>query len=290
MRSAVLIYNPAAGRGRSRGLVDSILEALRGSGFNTEAWPTTAPGSATEQAREAAVAGVEAVIAFGGDGTLRETAFGLLGTQTALGFIPGGTVNVMALTFGIPRRAVLAAEALGAAEVREFDVGLCNGEPFLMQASAGIDAAFIARLNPRLKRTLARGALVPAAFGALASYRYPRIELIADGERIECSFAAICNVPFYGGRHLIQPAARPDDGRLDLVVFQGSGRLSTLTFASDLLFGRHLRRPDVETRQVSEVEILGPAELPLQIDGDALQTEMPVKVRLAPDRLRVLRV
>lgn len=290
MRSAVLIHNPTAGRGRTRNLVDPILDALRGSGFNAEAWPTTAPGSATQQARDAAAAGVEAVFAFGGDGTLRETAFGLLGTPAALGFIPGGTMNVMALTFGTPRRAVLAAEALGAAQVRELDVGLCDGEPFLMQVSAGIDAEFIARLDPRLKRTLSKGAILPAALSALVAYRYPRIELVADGETLECTFAAVCNIPFYGGKFLIQPEARPDDGQLDLVVFHSSGRLTTLAFARDLLFGRHLRRPDVEVRRVDEVEILGPPELPMQIDGDTFKTEMPARVRLAPSRLRVLMV
>lgn len=289
MRSAVLIHNPAAGRGRAHNLVDSILDALRGSGYDAEAWPTTAAGSATQQARDAAAGGAEAVFAFGGDGTLREAAFGLLGTPAALGFIPGGTINVMALAFGIPSRAVLAAEAMGAARVQEFDVGLCNGEPFLMQASAGIDAEFIRRLDPRLKRTLSKAALLPAALSALAAYRYPRIELVADGEALECSFAAVCNIPFYGGRFLIQPEARPDDGKLDLVVFRGRGRLATLGFARDLLFGRHLRRPDVETRQVDEVELLGPPQLPAQIDGDAFRGEMPLRVRLAPDRLRVLR-
>lgn len=288
MRSAVLIHNPAAGRGRTHSLVDSILDALRRGGFDAEAWPTTAPGSATQQARDAAAAGKDVVFAFGGDGTLREAAFGLLGTASALGFIPGGTVNVMALTLGIPRRAVLAAEALGAARVREFDVGLCNDQPFLMQASAGIDAAFIQRLDPRLKRAVAKGALLPAAFGALATYPYPRIDLVADGEALDCSFAVVCNIPFYGGNWIMQPEARPDDRKLDLVAFRGKGRLPTLAFARDLLRGRHLGRGDVEVRQVEEVEILGPPELPMQIDGDVFTDPKPVRVRLARRRLRVL--
>jgi YegS/Rv2252/BmrU family lipid kinase len=288
MRSAVLIHNPAAGRGRARNSIDSILDALRTSGYNAEAWPTTAPGSATRQARDAAAGGAEAVFAFGGDGTLRETAYGLLGTPAALGFIPGGTINVMALTFGIPRRAVLAAEALGAAEVHEFDVGLCNDEPFLMQTSAGIDADFIGRLDPRLKRTVSRGAVLPAAASSLARYRYPPIEVVADGEELEGSLVVVCNIPFYGGKFLMQPAARPDDGKLDLVLFRSRGRLKTLGFATDLLFGRHLRRADVEVRQVDEVEIRSSGDLPMQIDGDAVRPEMPARVRLSPDRLRVL--
>ncbi len=288
MRPAVLIHNPAAGRGRAGSLVATLLERLGDAGFRTEAWPTTGAGSATRQAREAAAAGFEVVFAFGGDGTLREAAGGLLGSAAALGFIPGGTINVNTLTFGLPGRPLAAVEALGGARVREIDVGLCNDQPFLMQASAGIDAEMIGRMRVRLKRLIAGGAAVTAGLGALASYRYPPIALTADGEPLAGTLAVVANIPFYGGRWRIQPGARPDDRKLDLVLFRGRGRWATVGFARDLLLGRHLRRRDVESRRVDEVQIRGPATLPLQIDGDVLDERPPARIRLAAERLRVL--
>ncbi len=290
MRSAILIYNPAAGRGRAGDRIERLLEALRTSGYDAEARPTSAPGSAAQQARDAAAAGTEAVFAFGGDGTLRETAAGLLGSSTVLGFIPGGTINVMTLTFGLPSRPLAAVEALGRASVRELDVGLCNDEVFLMQASAGVDAELIRRLSPRLKRLAGGAAAVPAGLGAFAFYGYPRISLSADGEDLEGSLAVVTNITFYGGRFLIQPDARPDDGKLDLVLFRGKGRLATLSFARDLLFGRHLRRPDVEVRRVEEVRLEGPPNLDVQVDGDLMRGRPPANIRLAPGRVRVLTV
>ncbi len=269
-------------------LVDSILQRLRASSYDTEAWPTTGPGSATAQAGEAADAGFDVVFAYGGDGTLREAAGGLLGKHTALGFIPGGTINVNALTFGLPGRPLLAAEAFGRARIEEFDVGLCNDEPFLMQASAGIDAEMIARLSSKLKRTIAGGSAIVAGIGALASYRYPRLEVTADGEDLDGSLAVVSNIPFYGGHWQIQPGARTDDRKLDLVLFRGRGRFATLGFALGLVVRRHLERGDVETRRVEQVELRGPAELPMQIDGDVLRDGPPALIRLARDRLRVL--
>lgn len=288
LRSAVLIFNPAAGRGRARELIDALLDTLRQGGYRAEAWPTEAPGSATRLAADAADAGTETVFAYGGDGTLREAAVGLLGSSTTLGFIPGGTVNVMTLTLGLPERPLRAAKALCAARVRELDVGLCDGEPFLMQASAGLDAAILARLSSRLKKIVATGALAPAGLSAWLRYGYPKIELVADGERLEGSFVAVCNIPFYGGKWVISPAARADDRKLDLVLFTGRGRFGTLGLARDLLLGNHLDRPDVETRQVEIVELLSPGELPVQIDGDALACGPPLRITLAPYRLRVL--
>lgn len=290
MRSAVLIHNPAAGRGHAPARIAAIVERLRRGGYDTEVRPTAGPRSATLQAAQAATDGVEALFVFGGDGTLREAAGGLIGSRTVLGFIPGGTINVNTLTFGLPGGALAAAEALGSARATEFDVGLCNDQPFLMQASAGVDAELIGRLSSRLKRTIAGGAALPAGFGAWAFYRYPRIQLTADGDEIEGSLAIVSNIRFYGGRWLIQPDARPDDRRLDLVLFRGRGRSATLGFARDLVFGRHLGRRDVESRQVSEVELRGPRTLPIQIDGDLLGELPPARIRLAPDRLRVLTV
>ena len=52
------------------------------------------------------------VFAYGGDGTAREVAAGLLGGPAALGVLPGGTANLLALSLGLPRDPVAAAAAL----------------------------------------------------------------------------------------------------------------------------------------------------------------------------------
>ena len=76
---------------------------------------------------------------------------------------------------------------------------------------------------------------------------------------------------------------------LDLGSFKGKGRLATLAFARDLALGRHLRRPDVDLRQVGKVEILGPGdEILVQLDGDVLSAPAPLEIALARDRLWVL--
>ncbi len=296
-RSAVLIYNPAAGRGLAEARLSRIVAALARSGWEAALRPTRAAGHATELARAAAAEGVEAVFALGGDGTLREAAAGLLGAPTALGFLPLGTANVMARVLGVPPRPVAAAAALtrGAgspgSSTRELDVGLCDGEPFLMQASAGLDAAALARTGSRAKRRLGRAAVATAAIGAWWSYGYPRFAVRAGGRELEGTLAVAANIPFYGGPWKMAPAARTDDRRLDVVVFRGAGRAATLGFARDLLLGRHLRRGDVDSFTAEEIEIEGPPWLALQLDGDPLTgSGAPTlrRIRLAPERLRVL--
>lgn len=293
MRRAALIYNPKSGRQRHAQVLDGIVDRLRGGGYLVELAPTAFAGQAIDLARGFAEAGgVETVFAFGGDGTAREVAAGLLGTPVALGVLPGGTANLLALALGLPRDPVLAAAALAGAEARAFDVGRVGGEagehPFLMMISAGLDATVLAALDVELKWRFGEAAIVWQGLREWWRYSYPQIEVLADGERLSATFAAVANIPFYAGSFRLAPEARPDDHRLELVLFHGRGRRATLGFVLDLMRSAHVRRRDVEIRQVDEVVLAGPAGTAAQVDGDLCEERLPVRVRLAPERLRVL--
>ena len=97
------------------------------------------------------------VCAFGGDGTVNESANGLAGSRTALTCLPGGNNNVVAKLLGIPIDVVDATEhLLGMAdrwEPRAVDLGVVNGRYFTFAAGMGLDASVVERVdrNPRLK-------------------------------------------------------------------------------------------------------------------------------------------
>ena len=295
MRDALLIVNRAAGSGPRLRLVEGVRTRLAAGGYRVVAVPTAGPGDATRLARGAVDDGAAAVFALGGDGTLREAAAGLLGSDVPLGPLPGGTTNVLTLALGLPRRPLAAAEVLARSTARPFDVGLCDGRPFLMMVSAGLDAAVVADLHApgaaRSKRWLGRPGIVARGLGSWWRYDYPELTLELRGERHRARFAALSNIPLYGGPFRMAPEARPDDRRLDLVLFHGTGRAATLGFARDLLRGTHLRRADVETHSVDageEVTVAGPPEAFLQVDGDPCAGRPPVTLTLAAERLAVL--
>lgn len=288
MRRAALIYNPTAGRRRHARVLDAILAALRRGGFAVEPAPTSYPGEATVLARGLAAAGTEVVFSFGGDGTAREVAAGLLGSPAALAFLPGGTANLLALSFGLPSDPVRAAEILCAAPAAGFDVGMAGEMPFLMMVSAGLDATILAALDPRLKRLFGKGAFAWQGVREWWRYAYPEIDVLAGGERRAATFVAVANIPYFGGPWQLAPAARPDDRLFDLVLFRGRGRRATMGFALAVGRGAHLRRPDVTVLRVDEVILAGPVGAAAQVDGDLCEHRLPLTVRLAPERLRVL--
>jgi diacylglycerol kinase family enzyme len=269
-------------------LIPRVEAALAGAGFAVEPAPTTGAGSATALARAAAVRGIEVVFALGGDGTVREAAASLLGTETALGILPAGTTNVVARAFGLPRSPLAAARVAGEWKERSIDAGLCGEQPFLMQATAGLDAVIMAATSGVAKGRWGRAAVGVRGLREWQRYDWPELQIEADGAATSATFAAVCNLAEYGGSFKVAPAARPDDRQLDLVLFHGRGRAAYLSWAIDLAAGRHAIRADVEIRTVQEVRFLGPSSARAQLDGDALELPFPLVIRLAPERLRLL--
>ena len=132
-RRMLVIVNPYATTVSDR-LRNLVVYALQ-SRYSVEAIDTEKREHATQICREAAREGYDVVVAFGGDGTVNEAANGLVGSETPLTALPGGSTNVWARTLGIPNDVVDATEHLlrMADEFRPFrvDLGRAGGRHFV---------------------------------------------------------------------------------------------------------------------------------------------------------------
>lgn len=152
----LVVVNPSATAAstRVRGLV---IAALQGR-YDVDAVDTRARDHATDLSREAALAGYDVVVAFGGDGTVNEVANGLAGTDTPLTCLPSGATNVFSQMLGIPAEIIDATEhLLRMADVwrpRSIDLGTANGRCFTYSSGYGLDASIVKRIDrqPKLKR------------------------------------------------------------------------------------------------------------------------------------------
>src|SRR5207248_6835018 len=109
-RRMLVIVNPYATTVSDR-LKHLVVYALQGR-YQVDAVDTQARAHATAICREAAQEGYDVVVAFGGDGTVNEAANGLVGSDTPLTALPGGSTNVFARMLGIPAEIVDATEHL----------------------------------------------------------------------------------------------------------------------------------------------------------------------------------
>lgn len=256
-------------------------------GWRVTPVPTGAAGAAAHLARAAVESGARVVFALGGDGHLREVAKGLLGTAAALAPLPGGTVNVVAREFGLGSDPLAVTRRFGRGSPLQVDVGLCADEPFLMQATTGLDAVTLRHVPAKAKRRLGQLAVAAAGIASWWRYRYPTLHLTADGRPEAGGWVAVCNLARYAGDFRLGEA-HPADGRLELVLLRSRGRRATLRFALALALGLHRRMRSVTVEPVDEVVLTAPDDLALQLDGDPVALSPPVPIRLHRQRLKLL--
>jgi len=291
MQQVPIIMNPTAGGGRLLRARTGLDAAARGHGCELLWWPTEAPGHAAELAREAADEGFPLVFAFGGDGTYNEVARGLVGSSTALGFLPGGTTSVLAFEFAIPRPAERALQSMLVGQDRAMRIGCSDrGDIILIMLSSGPDALVLDRLMPRLKRFGGKAGVAAQALLELLRWRsLPRLRLVVDHQELDCAWVIAGKARCYAGPYHATPAADPFSPKFEIVALEGSGRRAAVPFALGLPFGRHLRRRDVRRFQVDSFR-LEPADdsdiAAYQVDGDLIGP-VPVEVGIHPEELHI---
>jgi diacylglycerol kinase family enzyme len=85
------------------------------------------------------------------------------------------------------------------------------------------------------------------------------------------------------------PAARIDDGRMELLRASAMGRGGVLTLLPRLLRGTHLSDPRVSLQPFQTLEVQSAEPVPLAVDGEYLGEFTRFEVRVLPAALRVVR-
>ena len=216
-----VIVNPVAGSGLAATIGQKVDALLTLRGVPHTMMLTERAGHATELARAAAAEGVSTVLSVGGDGTLNETAAGLVGTQTALGMIPAGTGNDFIKALGTPRKWDEALDYILQNPAHPLDTGTVNDTFFINVCGAGFDVMVLDYANKAKKRV--RG-IWPYLYGVLAAIcAFKPIgmqveigdSIKLDGEYMICTIA---NGTTIGGGIPIMPIADVSDGLLDIMV------------------------------------------------------------------------
>lgn len=293
-----MIYNPVAGHRDVEAEVVKAHRYLQSLGWEVKLCHTQAAGHATELANEAREAGVDLVVAMGGDGTIGQVADGLANGDTRMGVIPVGTGNVWAHMLGIPvwspthRNGIMeAARVLAEGETRHIDVGWADGRHFLLWAGIGFDAQVAHGIEPHreVRRSLGNWAYLITALAQGLVLRGVRATVIIDGRayRQRLLMLVVSNVQLYGPYWDLAPQAQLDDGWLDVHLFKGTSMFDLARHVFPLVAGRRSVGPQVESYRARRVSVLADRPLPVHLDGDP-QGETPVNIEVVPRALQVV--
>jgi diacylglycerol kinase (ATP) len=232
----------------------------------------------------------DAVVAAGGDGTIRAAAAGMTGTDLPLAIIPCGTANVLAQEIGLKATPELVCQLLWDGPHVPIACARANGEPFLLMAGAGFDARVVGGLNHALKSRIGKVAYAGPVIGAL---RQPidTLRVTIDNRCYEASWVVIANARHYAGRFELAPRTGIQQRGLEAVLFKARSRTVLLGQLLSLLRGRLNARAgqygDVATYACSHVKVSAPGPVPVQIDGDPFGVT-PLEAEAGSDLIRLI--
>lgn len=309
-RRVLILVNPRAG-GRSRqALIDAVVSRLSQSGLKVDCFTEIdALTSAVLDAQRGEE--LRAVVCAGGDGTLALVA-NRTAPGTPLAVLPLGTENLFAKYLGLQPRPEAVCRTIVDAHGWRFDVGQANGRLFLLMASCGFDAEVVRRMHATRKGHIHHWSYFKPICETVRTYAYPELRIWWEPEcwsaqaawgpgavesiqgtrwqsteplRARWFFAT--NVPKYAGGLRFTPAARGDDGLLDICTFRRGSLWPGLNYLAAVCRQRHTRLSDCVMVRTVRVRVESAEPVPYQLDGDP-GGWLPVDLGILPGRLNML--
>lgn len=195
--------------------------------------------------------GFARIIVGGGDGTLYHILNHPLTSHIPLGILPLGTVNALAASLGLEKRA--PAEALRrvlAAPCKDMDIARVEQRRFACFGGVGFDAEVVHRTGGWFKKAFRQGAF--GAIGVVKALGYRRLpEFTVDipgHAQVKTRLFIFSNIPIFAGARLFK--AHVTSGALEGVALRGGGFFPLLRFVRRAAAGP----PGEWTRRVPDVE------------------------------------
>jgi diacylglycerol kinase (ATP) len=273
------------------GTSPSNLDPFR-AGSATE-WMEGVPSSSDE---------ADAVLIFGGDGTIHRHLAALVRLQLPVLVVPAGSGNdfARALSLRSVRDSLRAWRGFESGKIRPqaIDLGVIvpadapeRTHYFCCVAGCGLDSATAQRANRMPRWLRGHGGYVLALLPVL--FKFPAFSMrLTDGgenEGIEklTLLAAFANTQFYGDGMRIAPQADVADGMLDVCRISDLSTLKLLRLFPTVYLGRHVLVPGVEYWKAKRVRVKTEKPIEIYADGEFV-CETPVEIGVAAGALRVI--
>ncbi len=304
MRTACVVVNPRApGAGKDDWLA-KVAAALPGVEL-TQAL-VGCPDGARAAARRAAEAGVDLVVAVGGDGTVNACINGAGEHGTRVAVLSAGTANDMARLLGQAGRGAAAdLYALPTWQARDVDAITLGDTRFHTVGGLGFPADVAALANQwrsvtwrrRGLRAMGSGIYTAACLQVLTT----RFRLGA-GMRIHAAGGPggdvlldlavdgllVCNTDRVGEAFRLDTGSIIDDGLFELVVFPRMPRARLLRAVHLARAGRLSEMPEIVRLSCRRAEIHTDAPLDFFGDGETLTRGTSFRLRIAPTPARMI--
>jgi YegS/Rv2252/BmrU family lipid kinase len=277
-------------------IVGETARLLEAAGWTVDRSVVRRKKALRRHAAAAAARATDVVVAVGGDGAVLQVVQGVGETATALGIIPMGTGNLLAMNLGIPKDLGRAVHVILEGRKRTIDLGhaVVGAKEWLFSVACGIgfDAEVMRATSKSSKRRWGKLAYVASAIRASRRVRDVATAITVDGHETTIPAMQVFVANFGRTGLSFQPRrpVEPADGALDVIVLRAPDRLAAIVAAWHAIrqpHEGHSGNGRAFRTKGREIQIQTKRKRLVELDGSVVGTT-PVTVAVRPGALTVL--
>ena len=287
MKKAMLIINPTSGGEKALDYKEKLENKAKEYFEYVETKITEKAKDATAFAEEASKENYEAVIVFGGDGTVNEVISGIAEKDyiPKLGIIPGGTGNLITKLLEISQDIDEAIDQLDFNKTNSIDIGKANKSYFGYIFSVGSlpEAIHNVEIEDKTKYGVLAYAINTIKSVIKDEVFNIKIETENGSYEGEASQVLVMLSNYYADKKIFE---ENKDGYANILILKNASIISKLSLIPDLLKGDIVENDNIEYIKAKDITISSDTKLESDIDGDQ-SDDLPVKITVLGNHIEI---
>ena len=287
MKKAMVIINPTSGGEQALNYKEKIENKVKEYFEVVETRITEKALDATHFAEEAAKEKYEAVIVFGGDGTVNEVISGIAEKEyiPKLGIIPGGTGNLITKLVQIDQDIDKAIEGLDFNLTNKIDIGKANDHYFGYIFSVGSLPEAIHNVEIEDKTKFGMFAYAINTVKSVIRDEVFNIKVKTENGNYEgeASQVLVLLSNYFSDKKIFD---ENKVGYANILILKDASIFSKLSLIPDLLKGDVVENDSIEYIKAKTIKISSDIEIESDIDGDQ-SDDLPVEIKVLGDHIEI---
>lgn len=287
MKKAMVIINPTSGGEQALNYKEKIENKAKEYFKVVETRITEKALDATHFAEEAAKEKYEAVIVFGGDGTVNEVISGIAEKEyiPKLGIIPGGTGNLITKLVQIDQDIDKAIESLDFNLINKIDIGKANDHYFGYIFSVGSLPEAIHNVEIEDKTKFGMFAYAINTVKSVIRDEVFNIKVETENGNYEgdASQVLVLLSNYFSDKKIFD---ENKVGYANILILKDASIFSKLSLIPDLLKGDVVENDSIEYIKAKSIKISSDIEIESDIDGDQ-SDDLPVEIKVLGNHIEI---
>ena len=287
MKKAMVIINPTSGGEQALNYKEKIENKAKEYFEVVETRITEKALDATHFAEEAAKEKYEAVIVFGGDGTVNEVVSGIAEKEyiPKLGIIPGGTGNLITKLVQIDQDIDKAIESLDFNLTNKIDIGKANDHYFGYIFSVGSlpEAIHNVEIEDKTKFGMFAYAINTVKSVIRDEVFNIKVETENGNYEGEASQVLVLLSNYFSDKKIFD---ENKVGYANILILKDASIFSKLSLIPDLLKGDVVENDSIEYIKAKTIKISSDIEIESDIDGDQ-SDDLPVEIKVLGNHIEI---